>query len=271
MSVVFYPCNRLFFSFSPLPRLLDDSRPGALTDLRSLLNDNQTSQFHSFLKMYKNTLILFSLLAVLVPANSAPLLVRHEGHDDAPAPGSGFVKQNGLDAQQQNNQFATMKATDSCQDGSNACINGGFASCLNGKWNIQSCSSGTKCYALPLVNKPGISLACDTEPDATARIATAIGDADGSPNSSVPAPSAATLAPSPSPSSPPAPQTGDSGDDCDDEPEDSTDDCDDGTSDPQPKTGDTAGGEPDCEDDEPPASAVPSSAAAAPTLATSPY
>ncbi|KAF9446590.1 hypothetical protein P691DRAFT_621014, partial [Macrolepiota fuliginosa MF-IS2] len=105
-------------------------------------------------------------LATLSPVHSAPLRERD---------GGDFVKQNGLDAQNQNAQFATMKATDSCQDGSNACVTGSFAQCVGGKWMLQPCSGDLKCFALPLVNKAGTSLACDTEADANARIATALG------------------------------------------------------------------------------------------------
>jgi len=58
--------------------------------------------------MHKNVLVLLSALAIAVPINSAPLSNRD-------APGSGFVKQNGLDAQKQNVQFLTMKSSDACQ------------------------------------------------------------------------------------------------------------------------------------------------------------
>lgn len=55
-----------------------------------------------------NVLVLLSVLAVAAPINSVPLSERD-------APGSGFVKQNGLDAQKQNAQFLTMKSSDACQ------------------------------------------------------------------------------------------------------------------------------------------------------------
>ena len=50
-------------------------------------------------------------------------------------------------------------------------MNGGFAQCSGGKFQVSGCSGGTQCFALPLVNKPGTSLACTTESDALARIA----------------------------------------------------------------------------------------------------
>lgn len=62
--------------------------------------------------MHKNTLVLLSVLAVFsAPISSAPLVPLSERD----ASRSGFVKQNGLDAQKQNAQFATMKSSDSCQ------------------------------------------------------------------------------------------------------------------------------------------------------------
>jgi len=54
--------------------------------------------------LFMYTLLLLSVLA----ASAAPFSERD-------APGSGFVKQNGLDAQQQNAQFLAMKSSDACQ------------------------------------------------------------------------------------------------------------------------------------------------------------
>ena len=51
------------------------------------------------------------------------------------------------------------------------CIDGGFAQCDSGKYVNLGCSATLQCFALPLVNKPGTSLACTTESDALARIA----------------------------------------------------------------------------------------------------
>lgn len=84
---------------------------------------------------------------------------------------SGFQEQNGKDAQALNQKFASLTADSSCTDGDQACIGGGFAQCVGGKFAVTPCSGGTQCFALPLVNKPGTSLACDTQADATARFA----------------------------------------------------------------------------------------------------
>ena len=43
--------------------------------------------------------------------------------------------------------------------------------CVGGKFVNMGCAATTQCFALPLVNKPGTSLACTTESDALARIA----------------------------------------------------------------------------------------------------
>ncbi|KIJ51073.1 hypothetical protein M422DRAFT_159022 [Sphaerobolus stellatus SS14] len=83
-----------------------------------------------------------------------------------------FQQQNGKDAQTQNAAFAQLTADSTCNEGDQACVNGGFAQCVGGKFEIQACAGGTQCFALPLVNKAGTSLACTTEADASSRIAT---------------------------------------------------------------------------------------------------
>jgi hypothetical protein len=85
--------------------------------------------------------------------------------------GSNFALQNGKDAQKLNAQFATLSASSSCTEGQNACVNGGFAQCVGGKFAITQCAATTTCAALPLVNSPGTSITCTTPADATSRIA----------------------------------------------------------------------------------------------------
>lgn len=180
--------------------------------------------------MHKIVLVLLSLLAVV---NSAPLSKRD-------APGSGFVKQNGLDAQKQNAQFLTMKSSDACQGtfpisfniffnklsqaGSTACIDGGFAECLYGKWIIQPCDHNLYCFALPLINSPGVSLTCDTAEDAAARISNAIGTnvnvsvpSGSSPTQSLPSSTLHSTNSLPSSSTTPSDGSGDDECDCDDD------------------------------------------------------
>jgi len=97
-------------------------------------------------------------------ANNAPAAAGGGGG------GGGFKLQNGKDAQALNAEFEGLTAGSPCQDGDQACIDGGFAQCVGGKFAITQCSGGTKCIALPLVNKPGTSITCTTDADAEARI-----------------------------------------------------------------------------------------------------
>jgi len=89
----------------------------------------------------------------------------------AAPPAKGFALQNGKDAKALNAQFAGLTAASSCTDGQQACVSGGFAQCVGGKFSITQCAGGTICAALPLVNKPGTSIACTTQADVDARIA----------------------------------------------------------------------------------------------------
>jgi len=88
---------------------------------------------------------------------------------------SGFAVHNGQDAQKLNEQFKTLTANSPCTDGQSACVNGDFAQCSGGKFVATPCSGGLTCVALPLVNKPGTSVTCDTQADANTRIANALG------------------------------------------------------------------------------------------------
>ncbi|KIY74364.1 hypothetical protein CYLTODRAFT_364087 [Cylindrobasidium torrendii FP15055 ss-10] len=85
--------------------------------------------------------------------------------------GGDFLKANGEQAIQENQEFEGLSADDSCNDGETACVEGGFAQCVGGAWSITDCSSGTQCFSLPLVNKAGTSITCSTQEDADARIA----------------------------------------------------------------------------------------------------
>jgi hypothetical protein len=89
----------------------------------------------------------------------------------APPSTGDFHLQNGRDAQSLNLKFSTLDATSPCEAGENACIGGDFAQCVDGKFSVVSCGSGdTQCFALPLVNKAGTSITCDTQEDAQSRI-----------------------------------------------------------------------------------------------------
>ncbi|KAH8101854.1 hypothetical protein BXZ70DRAFT_891199, partial [Cristinia sonorae] len=120
------------------------------------------------------TLLLAASALLFAPIRGAP----------AASDSSDFKKQNGLDAQKQNAQFATLKASDPCAEGTQACVEQAFAQCVGGKWALTKCSGGTVCTALPLVNKPGTSITCDTQADADARIQAAGVDVSSSGNDS---------------------------------------------------------------------------------------
>ncbi|TFK61301.1 hypothetical protein BDN72DRAFT_849815 [Pluteus cervinus] len=137
-------------------------------------------------------LLLLSLFFNMAPVRGIPmpmpfLQARQYGSSASTAPSAtmmssistgtsasvNFKQQNALDAQKLNAKFATMQTSDSCQAGDMACIKSSFAQCVGGKWESTPCSTGTICVALPLVNKPGTSLVCDTLGDAVQRFSDA--------------------------------------------------------------------------------------------------
>ncbi|KAF7370650.1 hypothetical protein MSAN_00698000 [Mycena sanguinolenta] len=138
----------------------------ALTHVRSSNNETDSA----------SSAVEFSLV---VPATSTSAT-------SAPTPStSDFHLQNGIDAQKLNAQFKSLTATSSCTEGEEACVGTSFAQCVSGSFVLSACTSGTVCAALPLVNKPGTSIACDTTSDVAARIAAtgATGGIDGSASS----------------------------------------------------------------------------------------
>lgn len=66
-----------------------------------------------------------------------------------------LVSENGKDAQALNLKFASLDAKATCNEGDQACVSGGFAQCVGGKFVSTPCASPTVCLALPLVNKAG--------------------------------------------------------------------------------------------------------------------
>ncbi|KAF8631682.1 hypothetical protein AX15_002267 [Amanita polypyramis BW_CC] len=102
--------------------------------------------------------------------NAAPFARIFQSRDAGDFSTAGFAKQNAVQAQQLNVQFASLTVSDPCQEGNIACVNNSFAQCSDGKWELTPCSTGLTCYALPLANSPGTSIVCDTEQDALARI-----------------------------------------------------------------------------------------------------
>ncbi|EJF66081.1 hypothetical protein DICSQDRAFT_124135 [Dichomitus squalens LYAD-421 SS1] len=83
---------------------------------------------------------------------------------------ASFTLSNGKEAQALNRKFKGLTKNSSCKSDENACVDGEFAQCANGKFVLTPCNVGLKCFALPLVLSPGTSLVCDTQADAEARI-----------------------------------------------------------------------------------------------------
>ncbi|KDQ61048.1 hypothetical protein JAAARDRAFT_32043 [Jaapia argillacea MUCL 33604] len=81
--------------------------------------------------------------------------------------------QNGLAAQSLNAHFSTLTAQSTCTPSIHSdpvCLGGQLAKCVDGKYKVMGCDSGTTCFALPLVNTPGTRVACTTLSDARSRI-----------------------------------------------------------------------------------------------------
>ena len=68
---------------------------------------------------------------------------------------ASFTLSNGKEAQALNRKFKGLTANSSCKSGENACVDGKFAQCVNGKFVLTPCNVGLKCFALPLVLSPG--------------------------------------------------------------------------------------------------------------------
>ena len=69
-------------------------------------------------------------------------------------------RKNAHDAIELNKKFEQMTPNDSCTDGDVACINSQFAKCDHGAYVLFPCAPTLKCFALPLVNKRGVSITC---------------------------------------------------------------------------------------------------------------
>ncbi|KAJ3995162.1 hypothetical protein F5050DRAFT_1574141, partial [Lentinula boryana] len=79
---------------------------------------------------------------------------------------------NGQDAITLNAQYQTLTAASSCTIGDNACVTGKFAQCVNGKFVLQSCATGTICAAIPLDSpNTGTLTTCTTQSDLNTRLA----------------------------------------------------------------------------------------------------
>ncbi|KAJ4485506.1 hypothetical protein J3R30DRAFT_3281660, partial [Lentinula aciculospora] len=79
---------------------------------------------------------------------------------------------NGQDAISLNAQYQTLTSTSSCTTGEDACVTAKFAQCVNGKFVLQSCATGTICAAIPLDSpSTGTLTTCTTQSDLNTRLA----------------------------------------------------------------------------------------------------
>jgi len=109
--------------------------------------------------------VAFSVTLVAVVSASP---ISGDYHQRRAAP---FALTNGQDAQALNRKFQNLSASSSCSSGEEACVQGQLAQCVNGAFVMTPCTATLQCVALPLVNKPGTSITCDTQQDAEQRIA----------------------------------------------------------------------------------------------------
>ncbi|KAI0747060.1 hypothetical protein C8Q80DRAFT_1256709 [Daedaleopsis nitida] len=89
--------------------------------------------------------LLFSQVAFCAPAGSLD---------------ADVFLQNGKDAQALNAEFATLKASDTCDDGEMACIKDSIAHCANATWKLEACPKTLSCFALPSVREEGTVISC---------------------------------------------------------------------------------------------------------------
>ncbi|KZV61186.1 hypothetical protein PENSPDRAFT_678628 [Peniophora sp. CONT] len=117
---------------------------------------------------------------VATSAAAATTKAAASGTATASAAGStstNFVLANGLDAQKQNLDSLSVKATDSCTDGSFACVQGSMMQCDHGAFvATANCSASTNantsCFFLPFIAKASVSApSCVTVDEAESRIA----------------------------------------------------------------------------------------------------
>ncbi|KAF9457158.1 hypothetical protein BDZ94DRAFT_1203254 [Collybia nuda] len=113
--------------------------------------------------MFSSTLTTFFLAAVTATlVRSAP----------TPALDNATLLKNGQAAQKLNTLFQAIKETDPCTNEDKACISGGVAVCVQGKWKTSGgqCSATQKCFALPSVREAGTLVTCTSEKSALSAI-----------------------------------------------------------------------------------------------------
>ncbi|KAJ3533944.1 hypothetical protein NM688_g7209 [Phlebia brevispora] len=91
---------------------------------------------------------------------------------------ANILRQNAANAQILNSEFQSLRATDPCDSGLMACVEGALARCTFGSWQLQPCLDSQQCFALPSVNSTGTILTCTSQAHALS-VLTAAGTTGG--------------------------------------------------------------------------------------------
>jgi hypothetical protein len=93
--------------------------------------------------------------------------------DSNVATAADFRAKNVEDANRLDKARSAITQGSECKEGETVCAGDLVGLCANGRIQTQACVAGTRCRVLPLVNKPGTSVACTTDEDATRRLGAA--------------------------------------------------------------------------------------------------
>ncbi|CAG8620158.1 4152_t:CDS:2 [Ambispora gerdemannii] len=120
------------------------------------------------MKFAQSSLLLFVILSF--SSFTSPAVIRRQDIKET-------RRLNALDAIALNKSFESLASDSTCDPTTqaNACVKGEFAQCSGGKFVSTKCNTGLTCAAVPLVNKRGTSILCDTAADRDARINDALG------------------------------------------------------------------------------------------------
>ncbi|KAH8100290.1 hypothetical protein BXZ70DRAFT_180759 [Cristinia sonorae] len=103
------------------------------------------------------------LLAIYVDFAATAYVIRRK-------PSLSDLSFNGRQAVVLNDRFKSFNTSTPCTNGETACIGGSFGLCVHGRFSVARCPTTTSCFALPLTDSIGTSVACTTERDMIARI-----------------------------------------------------------------------------------------------------
>jgi len=76
-----------------------------------------------------------------------------------------YLQQNGPAAEALNNQYASLTPDSSCTDGEDACVQGKFGHCYQGRYLTYSCPNDWECAAIPNEWSVGTTTTCDSISD----------------------------------------------------------------------------------------------------------